>query len=107
MPRPPIAKPKRDVRRALLAALAGSAIASPAGNVTGLSSSTIDYNRKQVELLKSLVPALTRLAFLANPANSSHAPLLRDIQESSQALGIAVLPMHAQTPEELRRSFAA
>jgi putative tryptophan/tyrosine transport system substrate-binding protein len=59
--------------------LAGS-LARPGGNFTGVTSSAVGYPlaAKRIELLKSAVPNLSRLAVLGNPTNSSTAPSLRD-----------------------------
>src|SRR5215831_16648109 len=44
-------------------------LAHPGGNVTGLTTLSLDLPAKQVELLKETVPGLSRLAVLMNPAN--------------------------------------
>ena len=46
-----------------------ASLARPEGNVTGLTSISEELWQKRLELLKALVPKLTRLAVLWNPAN--------------------------------------
>jgi putative ABC transport system substrate-binding protein len=44
-----------------------ASLARPGSNVTGLSSQSTDVTSKRIELLREVVPALRRLAILANP----------------------------------------
>jgi putative ABC transport system substrate-binding protein len=50
-----------------------ASLARPGGNITGLSSMSPDITGKRLELLKEVVPALSRVAVLWNPANPSAA----------------------------------
>jgi putative ABC transport system substrate-binding protein len=51
-----------------------ASLARPGGNITGLSMMTSDLVGKQMQLLKELVPKISRMALLWNPANPSNAP---------------------------------
>ncbi|MBI3374676.1 MAG: ABC transporter substrate-binding protein [Betaproteobacteria bacterium] len=84
-----------------------ASLAHPGGNITGLSLMNIDVSPKRLELLKGMVPALSRAAVLVNPGNSSHPPVLKSVQAAAQRLGVTVLPVDAHTPEEIERGFAA
>jgi putative tryptophan/tyrosine transport system substrate-binding protein len=44
-------------------------LAHPGGNITGLSQLAFDMSAKRVELLKQMVPSLSRIALLVNPAD--------------------------------------
>src|SRR5258708_29324296 len=57
-------------------------LARPGGNITGLSNVTADTGEKGVELLKVLIPALSRADVLVNPSNPVHTPLLKNIQSA-------------------------
>ena len=46
-------------------------LARPGGNVTGLADAHADLVQKRLQFLKEVVPSLTRLGFLWNPANPS------------------------------------
>jgi putative ABC transport system substrate-binding protein len=60
----------------------------PGGNVTGLSLLGTDMNAKRVELLKVLVPNISRVAFLWNPNNASHLAYLERWRAVAPQLGI-------------------
>ena len=49
-----------------------ASLARPGGNTTGLATSQEDVVSKQVELLKTAVPKLSRVAILTNPKNRTH-----------------------------------
>jgi putative ABC transport system substrate-binding protein len=84
-----------------------ASLARPGGNITGLSIITIDLSPKYLELLKIMMPALSRAAVLVNPGNSTHPATLKSIQAAAQQRGVKVLPVEARTAEEIERGFAA
>jgi putative tryptophan/tyrosine transport system substrate-binding protein len=84
-----------------------ASIARPGGNVTGLASSSEDTAPKQVELLASTVPGLARLGILVNPRNPNSSPILRNARTAAEAVRIDVIPVEAQTPEEIETAFSA
>ncbi len=99
---PIVVSPMTDpVERGLAASLA-----RPGGNVTGMSHMGIDLAPKQLELLKSMIPALSHVAVLANPGNPSHPAVLKIVQASAQQVGINILVVNANTGEEIERAFA-
>ena len=60
----------------------------PGGNVTGNSLLGTEMNAKRVELLKVLVPNISRVAFLWNPNNASHLAYLEGWRAAAPQLGI-------------------
>ena len=84
-----------------------ASLARPAGNLTGLSLMTVDISPKHVELLKIMMPKLSRIGVFINPGNSSHRVYLKSVQAAAQQVGIRILPVEAGTPEEIERGFAA
>lgn len=83
-----------------------ASLARPGGNITGLSVIDVDPSPKRLELLKSLVPALSRVALLVNPGTSVHPAIVKSVQAAAQPAGIKVLPVDAGTPEQIERGFA-
>jgi putative ABC transport system substrate-binding protein len=83
-----------------------ASLARPGGNITGLSIVTIDVSPKQIELLRSILPRLSRVAVLLNPGTSSHPAVLKSTQAAAQQIGITVLPVKASTAEEIECGFA-
>ena len=80
-------------------------LAHPGGNITGLSNVGVDISAKQLEMLLSIVPAVTRIAMLINPANSSHATALKNVQAAGRQTGIRIIPMQAGTAREIEQVF--
>ena len=84
-----------------------ASLASPGTNVTGLSNVSLDVSPKHLEFLQTLRPALSRVAVLMNPSNSSHPAILKHLQVAAQQVGIKILPVEAHTPAEIENGFAA
>ena len=84
-----------------------TSLARPGGNITGLSMIAPELVGKQLELLKEVVPKISRVAVLGNPANPVTAPQLREAKAAAQALGLQLHAVEARGPGELDRAFAA
>jgi putative ABC transport system substrate-binding protein len=85
-----------------------ASLARPGGNVTGTSSTAAEVVGKQVELLRELLPGVSRVAALWNPAN----PVFQQQQlgEARAAAAKLRVPLHVvevRTPAELDRAFTA
>jgi putative ABC transport system substrate-binding protein len=84
-----------------------ASLARPGGNITGLSVITSDVYPKQLELLKTMLPVLSRCAVLVDPRNPRYPANLKSVQAAAQKLGVTILPVDTRTPEEIERGFAA
>jgi ABC-type uncharacterized transport system substrate-binding protein len=62
---------------------------------------------KQLELLKEVLPKVSRVSCLGNPANPNYAPGLRHAQDAARALGVRLQPLEARGPNEIDNAFAA
>ena len=85
-----------------------ASLAHPGGNVTGLSDAHADLVPKRLELLKQVVPSVTRVGILWSPANPGTAPQVRIAEGAASALGLTVLPVAVKGPrrDDLDRAFA-
>ena len=79
----------------------------PGRNITGLSSIQSELIGKRLEVLKEVVPKVSLVAVLANPANPNYAPLLRQAQDAAPALGVRLQSVEARDPREIDSAFAA
>jgi len=79
----------------------------PGGNVTGVSRLSADIIGTRVELLKEIVPKVTRLATLLNRENPGYAASLREIELDALAQGIKLQLLAARSPDDLERAFRA
>ena len=82
-------------------------LARPGANITGLSNTAEQLSGKRLELLKELVPSLTRVAVLRNPTNPTHANLLRETEAEAPSLGMALVPFDFTGEGDLDGAFAA
>jgi putative ABC transport system substrate-binding protein len=86
-----------------------ASLARPGGNATGLADAHTELLPKRLELLKLLVPAVSRVGVLWNPSNASTAPQLKAVQAAGPALGLTIVPVEVKGPghDDLDRAFEA
>jgi len=84
-----------------------ASLARPGGNVTGLTQLGAGLAAKRLELLKELIPSLSRLAFLWNPANPDQKSHFNEAQAGAQLLGVALQSVEVRGAEQLDRVFDA
>jgi len=65
-----------------------ASLARPGSNITGLSAFVTDLMAKRVQLLKEIVPGLTRVAALLNMSNGSQSDQWKDIEATTHAMGV-------------------
>ncbi|HYU13512.1 MAG TPA: ABC transporter substrate-binding protein [Stellaceae bacterium] len=83
-----------------------ASLARPGGNATGLTSISPELEGKRLELLKEVVPAVSRLAVFWNPANAYQIADEQQVQAAAAALHVPVLSLPVRTAEELDGAFA-
>jgi putative ABC transport system substrate-binding protein len=82
-----------------------TSIARPGGNLTGQSMMSPDLVAKQLEILKEVVPKVSRVAVLWNPANAGNAPQARHAQDAAGALCVRLQSLGARGPSEIDSAF--
>jgi putative ABC transport system substrate-binding protein len=82
-----------------------ASLAQPGGNVTGQSILSPDLNGKRLELIKDLVPSISRVAVLSNPANPIHAVDIKAAEAAAKVLGISVHVLEVRGPDGFERAF--
>ena len=65
-----------------------ASLSRPGGNVTGLSTLSAELSAKRLEILKEVVPALSRVAVLWEDGNPAFAIAVSETQAAAQMLGI-------------------
>ena len=65
-----------------------ASLARPGGNITGLSSLRPEISGKRLELLKEIVPKLSRVAVLGNSTNPANAQSLREAELAAEGSGV-------------------
>src|SRR4029453_5203300 len=82
-------------------------LARPGGNVTGMSLMAPDLGGKRLELLKEVLPRLSRVAVPWNAANPYAALLFKETQAAARALGIEVQSLEVRGPDDFDSAFEA
>ena len=67
-------------------------LARPGGNITGNTILGPEVTGKRLQLLKEVLPSLSRVAFLWNPDNGSHPAQLAEVRGAVATLGMKLLP---------------
>jgi putative ABC transport system substrate-binding protein len=75
------------------------------GNVTGLSFQQTDLAGKRLELLREVVPALRRLAILANAGNPVTLLDMREVEAAAGTLGLTVVTVEIRRMEDIAPGF--
>ena len=78
-----------------------ASLARPGGNITGLSDSHSDLVAKRLELLKEVIPSLSRVAVFWGVDHTQ----VESLQATAPALGVTVLPVKLLEPRDLNRAF--
>lgn len=81
-------------------------LAHPGGNITGLSLMETDLHAKRLELLKEVLPWVTRVAVLWNPSMPSHPIAIEKLKAAAASLSIALHFAGMRAPEELNTAFS-
>src|ERR1700680_2106172 len=79
-------------------------LARPGGNITGLSIMSGDTGAKLLELLRSVVPKLSRVAMLTPSA--TYGAISQSVQAAAQKAGVKPLVAEASTPHEIENAFS-
>lgn len=77
-------------------------LARPGGNITGTSNNSMEVSRKRVQLLKEIIPSVSRVAVLWNPLNPSSTATAKETELGAVALGIKVESLGYKGPNELQ-----
>jgi len=77
-----------------------TSLASPGGNVTGVSAQSEEVLAKLVEILHGVVPAARRISFLMNEGNPTYSVLLASAQDACAKLKLVALPVAANSAAE-------
>jgi len=82
-----------------------ASFAHPGGNVTGVTTFTTELTAKRIELLKELVPKLSRIALLHNMANPAAPPEWEETKTAARSLGLEAELLDVRDEADLRRAF--
>ena len=84
-----------------------ASLAHPGGNITGLATLAPELSGKQLELLREIVPKLSRVAVLGNATRPGSPQALREINLAADAFGIQLQYLEIQAPKDIEIAFRA
>jgi len=84
-----------------------TSLASPGGNITGVSVETIELRPKSLHLLKEVMPNASRFGFLVRPDNPAVLASWRDLETAARTLGVEMRRFDARGAADIERAFAA
>ena len=82
-------------------------LARPGGNVTGFTLYEYGMSGKWLELLKEIVPRVTRAAVIRDPTTTGGVGQFAAIQSMAPSLGVEVIPVNVRDPGEIERAITA
>ena len=80
-------------------------LSRPGGNMTGVSSLSVEVSRKRLEFMREVRPAANRFAAAINPQSPTSKSQLKNLQAAAAALGVELIMLRASTEPELEALF--
>ena len=82
-----------------------TSFAHPGGNVTGVTTFSTELTAKRIELLRELVPNLSRVALLHNMGNPAAPPEWEETKRAAGSLGLRAELLDVRSEADLVRAF--
>jgi putative tryptophan/tyrosine transport system substrate-binding protein len=84
-----------------------ASLARPGGNITGLSTLGRELSGKRLELLKQIVPRLSRAAVLGTSTSPGNAQNLKEMELAAGVLAVKLQYLDALAPKDIETAFGA
>ena len=84
-----------------------ASLARPGGNITGLSRIAPGLTGKQLELLKEIVPKLSRVAVFGTSTRPGNAQTLREVELAAGVFGVQLQYLDILSPKDIETAFQA
>ena len=84
-----------------------ASLARPGGNITGLSTFAPEISGKQLELLKEIVPKLSRVAVLGDSTDPGNAQALKEMELAAEAFRVQLQYLDVLRPKDIETAFRA
>ena len=82
-----------------------ASFAAPGGNVTGVTTFSTELIGKRIEILKEIIPRLSRVGFLQNMGNPAAPPEWEETKTAARALGLQAEILDVRNEGDLARAF--
>jgi ABC-type uncharacterized transport system substrate-binding protein len=84
-----------------------ASLARPGGNITGLSTLRPELMGKRLELLKEIIPKLSRLALFMGLSAGDAAQISKELDAAAGAVGVKLQPLDIQVGTDFESAFRA
>jgi len=84
-----------------------ASLARPGGNITGLSTLRLEISGKRLELLKEIIPRLSRVAVLGSSTVPGNAQALKETELAAGAFGVQLQYLDVLSPKDIETAFRA
>jgi putative ABC transport system substrate-binding protein len=84
-----------------------ASLARPGGNITGLSTLAPELSGKRLELLKEIIPQLSRVAVFGTSTLPDNAQRLREVELAAKAFGVKLQYLDVLGPKDIETAFRA
>ncbi len=82
-------------------------LSRPGGNITGVSSLSVEVSPKRLELMHELLPAAAKLAVAVNPTSPTVNSQLENLRSAAEILGVRLQVLNASSEPEFETVFSA
>ena len=84
-----------------------ASLTRPGGNITGLSTFVPELSGKRLEILREVVPKLSRVAILGTSTNPGYAQVIKEVELAAKAFGVKLQYLEVQDPKDIETAFQA
>ena len=84
-----------------------ASLARPGGNITGMTMLSPQLSGKRLELLKTMLPRLARVAVFWNPPNPAYGPILKELESAAESLRLTLHRLEVRVPADFEGAFEA
>jgi putative ABC transport system substrate-binding protein len=84
-----------------------ASLARPGGNITGLSTLAPELSGKRLEILREVVPKLSRVAVLGTSTAPGHAQMIKEIELAAKAFGVKLQNLDVVDSKDIETGFRA
>jgi putative ABC transport system substrate-binding protein len=81
-------------------------LSHPGGNFTGMTNFAEELASKQLDVIRELLPDITRIGALVNVTNPLHVPQWQETQDAAQKATLSVVRYDYQAIEDMERAFS-
>jgi putative ABC transport system substrate-binding protein len=82
-------------------------LSRPGGNITGVSSLSVEVSPKRLEMMHELLPGAARLGVAVNPTSPTVSSQLEKLRSAAEILGVRLEVLTASSEQEFEAVFAA